>query len=306
MRREMHSGGAPLYSQAEKAQRVKRVTQSILTLPSLPTVTAKMLELVDNPRTSAAGLAKLIMQDQVLTARILKVANSSFYGFPREIGTVKLAVVVLGFDAVKEMGLGLSVLTTLRRESSGAGLDWSRFWQHSVAVASATRMLARSVCYRLAGEAFVAGLLHDIGRLVLTIYLYDDLDMVHRLAVPGGMSQEEAETEVFGVTHAQVGAWLAEKWSLPPVLVEAIQYHDAPQNCPAERPELPLLVFLGNHLAHRARLGYSSMEAPREMPANIAKLSQRILNFDPVNLDDKIGELIMEYDRASDFLGESP
>ncbi len=306
MRRNSETAGSSLLTQAEKAQRVRRITQSILTLPSLPTVTAKMLELVDNPRTSAAGLAQLIMQDQVLTARILKVANSSFYGFPREIGTVKLAVVVLGFDAVKEMGLGLSVLTTLKRESSGGSLDWSRFWQHSVAVAAATRLLARTVCYRLAGEAFVAGLLHDIGRLVLSIYLADDLDMVHRLSSSGGMASEEAEKEIFGVTHAQVGAWLAEKWNLPPTLVEAIQYHDAPESCPAERPELPLLVYLGNHLAHNARLGHSSGNAPRELPPRIADLSERMFNFNPARLPDMVDELLLEYDKSGEFLGETP
>src|SRR6185295_7476712 len=177
---------------AELAKRVKRITDSLISLPTLPTVIAKMLELVDNPKTSASSLANLISRDQVLTAKILKLANSSFYAFPRQIATVKLALVVLGFENVKEMALSLSVLNSFKGENNKY-FDTSLFWQHSIAVGAATRMLARETCYRLAGEAFVAGLLHDIGKIVLNQYLPKEFGQIQGLIWDEGLTTREAE-----------------------------------------------------------------------------------------------------------------
>ena len=113
--------------------RIKRITESIIGLPTLPTVVAKMIELVDNPRTSASSLARLIATDQALTARILKLANSAYYGFSREISTVNMAIVVLGFNTVKDMGLSLSVFDVFKTGKPNASFDLTRFWEHSIA-----------------------------------------------------------------------------------------------------------------------------------------------------------------------------
>jgi HD-like signal output (HDOD) protein len=224
----------------DQAKRVKRITDSLISLPTLPTVIAKMLELVDNPKTSASSLSNLIMRDQVLTAKILKMANSSFYAFPRQIATVKLALVVLGFENVKEMALSLSVLNSFKGENN-KHFDTSMFWQHSVSVGACTRMLARETCYRLAGEAFVAGLLHDIGKVVLNQYLPKEFAEIQTLIFEGGVPCDRAETEILGVTHAEVGAWLAERWNLPVILVEAIRYPPQRGTAPAGLPgRLPL------------------------------------------------------------------
>src|SRR4051812_45675383 len=225
----------------EQAKRVKRITDSLISLPTLPTVIAKMLELVDNPKTSASSLSNLIMRDQVLTAKILKMANSSFYAFPRQIATVKLALVVLGFENVKEMALSLSVLNSFKGETHKY-FDTSGFWQHAISVGACTRMLARETCYRLAGEAFVAGLLHDIGKIVFSQYLPKEFGEIQTMTYEKGWTTEAAETEILGVTHGEVGAWLAERWNLPVLLVEAIRFHTHPELCP-RNAELPLLVY---------------------------------------------------------------
>src|SRR3954466_7790660 len=176
----------------DQSKRVKRITDSLISLPTLPTVIAKMLELVDNPKTSASSLSNLIMRDQVLTAKILKMANSSFYAFPRQIATVKLALVVLGFENVKEMALSLSVFNSFKGENNKY-FDTSMFWQHSISVGASTRMLARETCYRLAGEAFVAGLLHDIGKVVLNQYLPHEFAQIQTLIFESDMPCDEAE-----------------------------------------------------------------------------------------------------------------
>ena len=138
---------------------LKRITQSIINLPTLPTVVAKMLEIIDDPKSSARALGRLINNDQVLTARILRLANSAFYGFPNPISTINLAIVVLGFETIKNLGLSVTVIDRFARSGKDDELlDYTRFWEHSVGVAVASRMIARMHGFRaIEGEAFVAG-----------------------------------------------------------------------------------------------------------------------------------------------------
>ncbi|MEO7425365.1 MAG: HDOD domain-containing protein [Fibrobacteria bacterium] len=287
----------------DQAKRVKRITDSLISLPTLPTVIAKMLELVDNPKTSASSLSNLIMRDQVLTAKILKMANSSFYAFPRQIATVKLALVVLGFENVKEMALSLSVFNSFKGENN-KHFDTSLFWQHSVSVGACTRMLARETCYRLAGEAFVAGLLHDIGKVVLNQYLPQEFAQIQTLIFEGGRACDDAELEVLGVTHAEVGAWLAERWNLPVILVEAIRYHQHPDQCP-RNAELPLLVYLGDYLSVKCNLGKSGSKGVETLPAAILEMANKTLSLTPESLESFRGGLFAEYDKASSFMMEA-
>jgi putative nucleotidyltransferase with HDIG domain len=287
----------------DQAKRVKRITDSLISLPTLPTVIAKMLELVDNPKTSASSLSSLIMRDQVLTAKILKLANSSFYAFPRQIATVKLALVVLGFESVKEMALSFSVLGSFKGENN-KHFDNSQFWQHSVSVGACTRMLARETCYRLAGEAFVAGLLHDIGKVVLNQYLPKEFGEIQTRIFEGGVECEKAEMDVLGVTHAEVGAWLAERWNLPVILVEAIRWHQHPELCP-RNAELPLLVYLGDYLSVKCNLGKSGSKGVAAIPAPILELARKTLSLTPESLEGFRPGLYAEYDKASSFMMEA-
>lgn len=287
----------------DQSKRIRRITDSLISLPTLPTIIAKMLELVDNPKTSASSLSGLIMQDQVLTARILKLANSSFYAFPRQIATVKLALIVLGFESVKEMALSLSVLNSFKSENN-KHFDTSQFWHHSISVGAGSRMLARETCYRLAGEAFVAGLLHDIGKLVLNQYLPEEFAEVQTRIWDQGQPCEEAEKIVLGVTHAEIGAWLAERWNLPVNLVEAIRWHAHPEQCP-RNPELPLLVCLADYLSGKCALGRSGSRGMDTLPAPVADMARGLLSLTPEALEAHRAGLYAEYDRASSFMVEA-
>ena len=244
-------------------KKIKRITESIISLPTLPTVVSKMIQLVDNPKTSASSLARLIYTDQALTARMLKLANSAYYGLPREISTVNMAIVVMGFNTVKEMGLSLSVFEVFKGGSDDATFDISRFWQHSIGCGSAARMLARRLNYHLAGEAFVAGLLHDIGKAILRQYLAKEFaDIIDKVSHQG-IDLDQAEMEVVGTTHAQVGAWLAEKWNLPRIIVDAIAFHHTP--CEShEDPVLVAMVNVANYLCHLNQIGNSGRLNPKK------------------------------------------
>ncbi len=280
------------------SSKIKKITESIISLPTLPTVVTKMIQLVDNPKTSASSLARLIYTDQALTARILKLANSAYYGFPREISTVNMAIVVLGFNTVKEMGLSLSVFEFFKDGTGDSVFDISRFWEHSLGCGSASRMLARRLNYHLTGEAFVAGLLHDIGKIILRQYLPKEF-----LVVIDRVNQQKAdldlvEMEIVGATHAQIGAWLAEKWNLPRIIVDAIAYHHAPWDA-KEDQILVSIVSVGNYLCHLSQIGNSGRLDPKKPDAKIWDIFRgAALALDEPDLMGLQSEFLMEFDKT--------
>lgn len=239
----------------DKQQRLKRITQSIIGLPTLPTVITQLISLIDNPKTSARNVAQLVSTDQALTAKILKLANSAFYGFPREIATVDLAVVVLGFETVKNLGLSVSVLERFAGADGDRGdFDRQKFWEHSIACGVAARLLATKLRYRVPGEAFAAGILHDIGRLILSQYFPDEFDQVLHTMHEENLYIGEAEERILGVTHADVGGWLAERWNLPRQLEGTIAFHHAPGRL-GRGNDLPALIHLADFLCRREKIG---------------------------------------------------
>lgn len=198
--------------------------ESLQQLPMLPSTAAEALQLIDDPRTSAGLLGKIIERDQALVARVLRIANSPFYGFPREISTIDLAIVVLGFDAIKETILSL-VIQGVFAHTHSKYLNIQEFWKYSLFCGTAARFLARKLGYRLAGEAFVAGLMHDIGILIIAQSMPKELMVIRREQTERFSSLVTAEHHVLAATHCEIGAWLAERWNLPQQLLNAIAFH---------------------------------------------------------------------------------
>ncbi len=230
-------------------------------LPTLPTVVARMIELVDNPRTNTKTLAKLISHDQSLTARLLKLANSAYYGFSREISTVDTAIIVMGFNAVKEMGLSLSVYDTFKNVASIHNFDVNRYWEHSVAVGVAARFLARKFRIGDPGEMFVAGLLHDIGKMILLQYMPDDFNSVIDLMQAEDIPFFKAEEQLLGITHGEIGYILAKRWHLPARITACIYAHHYPDRS-QEYAQEAALVDLADFVCHRSNLGNEEHRSP--------------------------------------------
>jgi len=281
--------------------RIRRITESIIGLPTLPTVVSKMIELVDNPKTSAGSLARLISADQSLTAKMLKMANSAYYGFPREISTVNMAIVVMGFNAVRDMGLSLSVFDVFKEAQGSRNFDVTRFWEHSIACGVAAKVLGRRYHHRFSGEAFVAGLLHDIGKVVLNQYMHKEfLDIMNR--VQRGQPLDEAEVEVAGVGHGEIGGWLADKWRLPFVISESIRFHHAPWGA-VRNPALVAIVSIANYLCHRSALGNSGRQTPLVPSEQTWKIfSDNNIGIEESDLDNIQTEFLLELDRNDTFM----
>lgn len=254
------------------ADKIRHIAGRISGLPTLPTVVSKMIELVDDPRTHTRTLAKLIANDQSLTARILKLANSAYYGFSREISTVDTAIVVMGFHAVKEMGLSLSVFDTFKNMSNEGNFDVYRYWEHGVGVGVAARSLARKYGTTDAGEMFVAGLLHDIGKMILIQYMADDFRDVEEYMVQRGVSYFDAEAAVLGITHGEIGALIAERWHLPQIITQCIRYHHIPFDAPEAFQKDCAIVNCADLMCHRVSIGLENHRSDTEFEASVLAL----------------------------------
>lgn len=197
-------------------------------LPSLPLVVTQVLKLTADPDSTPEDLNQVITTDQNLTAKVLRLANSAYYGFARRIGTVTEAVILLGFNTIRNLVMAASMSPFLEREVAGYALARGELWHHSLVSAMAARLLAREVRYRPHEQAFVAGLLHDIGKVILSIYVSAEYQEIIRRVQEENIPFMTAEAEVLGFHHAQVGGLVADKWNLPQDLVEAVSLHHHP------------------------------------------------------------------------------
>lgn len=240
-----------MLSPVQIRERVKKIIQ----LPAVSPVAMEIAQLLDNPKTSAAQLGLVISTDQSLTAKVLKISNSPFYGFPKKISTIEFAIIILGFETLREIVMSVSMVNALQQESND-DFDAKAFWDHSISSAVIARRLARDVGYRVSGEVFVAGLLHDMGISVLHKYFPEEFNAVINEARSKQIPYWEAEENVLGIHHTDIGGWLAERWNLPDNLVEAIKHHHKPAK--AERNnEITTLIHLADVFA--AQVGTSNI-----------------------------------------------
>lgn len=191
-------------------------------LPTLPHVVQKLASMIGRPNVSAEDIGSLIEKDQVLSAKVLRLANSPFYGFPSRIASVPHAVVVLGLNVVK----GLTLCATAYDIMKDAGMD--HLWRHSLGVAITAQILGKHLDMKNPEEVFVAGLLHDIGKVVLYVKWPEVGNKIKAANPAGDRPLIEVEQELYEVSHADVGGWLANAWHLPTTLREPILFHHQP------------------------------------------------------------------------------
>lgn len=254
---------------------LKEKVQNIIQLPALPTIAIEVASLIDNPNTSVSKLTQVISADQALTAKVLKIANSPFYGFQKKISTLDFAIMVLGFDSLKEILISVSIISAFKKRQDKY-FNSREFWGHSLAAGVAARTLARELGYRISGESFVAGLLHDIGILVTHQYFHEDYKKIINAVVDGKSALQDVEKTVLFATHGEMGAWLAERWNLPTQLVEAIKFHHRPEL--AERnPQLTALIHFVDYLCHKLKIGglsYEKIEGYSPVALEILNISE--------------------------------
>ncbi len=203
-------------------EKAGELVESIEDLPTLPEVVIGITQLVDDPDATAEDIYRIVSTDPALSATMLKLVNSAFYGMSRSVTSLEEAIRILGFVTVRNIALAAFVFDAFL---TGKGqFDYKGFWMHSIGCATAAKVLAQRLHTADSGEYFVHGLLHDLGQIVLMQYSPEHLQEVIEL-IRQGRDVGEAERDVLGCTHQEAGAVLAEKWEFPPSLVAVISGH---------------------------------------------------------------------------------
>ena len=219
-------------------------------LPSMPSVAMRVVEMTQADDVDVNQLADLVATDPALATKILKTVNSPFYGLSKEVGTISQALVVLGLQAVKTLVLGFSLVRNIRKhEEVNVQFDYETFWHRSIYAAVAARQIGRQINLVQSEEAFLAGLLQDLGMPVLHTVLGERYDAVLAAAGPDHQDLTAVESEMLDATHAEVASLLVSEWQLPPVLSMPITNHHAPDQAPEDVRQLTQVVHLGGLFA---------------------------------------------------------
>lgn len=234
-------------TEKKKALTMEEIVNQVQEIPPFPQTIMKIIELTNDPKSGAKDLEQEIMKDQGLTTKILKLANSAFYRGRREISTVVDASVMLGFSAIQSMVLATVVGKYMNKELPGYALEKDALWKQSQISAIMTRVIAKKVKYPKPDQAYTAGLLRDIGKVILDQYVSDYSDAICALVELEGKSFIVAEEMVLGYHHGQIGAKIAEKWNLPEELVEVIACHHNP-SVAFVNPELVAITHISDSL----------------------------------------------------------
>ncbi len=239
----------------------------IRSLPTLPAVLTRIVATTADPDSSVLELGRHVASDQSLAATLLKLVNSAYYGHYRQVDTITTAIVMLGFQEVRNITLATTAFRTFAQ--GHPDFDRAQLWRHSLATAIASEMLAKKAKVTTGG--FVAGLLHDIGKVALDV-VHPRLfrDAAH-LAHEQGRFIRETELEVLGITHAQAGGILAERWELPAAVVDAVRFHHD-QEPGAGESMLTTLVAIADYATYQAGLGESSNGREAVYPESAARL----------------------------------
>ncbi len=209
---------------------LRHKVENINTLPTVPAVLKKLSTVIEKPKITVVEISSFISSDPALTSKVLKMVNSAIYGFPGRIASVSHATMLLGLNVIKGLLLGVSVFELMQKTMNG-------LYEHSLACAIASRVIAQKKDLKEPEEVSVAGLLHDIGKVILLLEFSETYQDVMSEARDKNLPIYEAEKNRFDATHADVGGWLAEKWRFPKNLIEVIQYHHRPalaKNSPLE------------------------------------------------------------------------
>ena len=258
---------------------VRLMIQEVNRLPALPQVLVRVMQVAQDPDAPAADLAAAVACDQSLTAKVLALANSAYYGSQGRVASVLDAIVVLGFNGIRNLVVGQALSNVLGRYP--ACLDAQAFWLHTVGTAHAAKRLAEEAG-RDGDFAFTAGLLHDIGILVLVAALPEPYAAVLHEAANGAVPLDRCEKSRLGVDHGTVGGWLCEKWHFPTRLVAGIRAHHAPQTETGDGAAIAHVVALADGLTKRLRIGLVSDQAEPDPTASLAALGLSAQRLDSV------------------------
>jgi len=269
----------------EKRKAVKKKLRKLEGLPTLPPIVQKLNVMIEDEKTSIHQIADLIEKDQVITTKLLRLANSAFYGFPKKVSTVRNALMLLGFNVVKVLILTSSIFDIIYKEDVG-------LWEHSIGVAACSKILAEKLGLKEPQEVATSGLLHDLGIIIQKVAFKEDYEKINEL-IKNGMDALSAEKEILGIDHAEMGSFLMRSWNLPDRLVEAVDAHHELERAKEFKKEAAI-VHLSDILIHVRGYGtslYKKVPPLQEKALKILKLNLLEIKDIFFKLEPKLYEL---------------
>jgi len=264
---------------------VKGEILAVKDLPTLPHVLNEVTKLIENPETSSEAIAKVISTDQVLSAKVLKMVNSPIYGFPGRISSIQHALVLLGFNVIRGIIISTSVFEMMVQAMKG-------LWEHSLGCATACNIIARRAGFEDPEEYAVAGLLHDLGKVVTAVQLPELHQTISATVESKNLPYFLAEKDVLGFGHDRINAWLARHWGLPPNIREAMARHHAPQLAEFYKP-MSCVVHIGDFLVRLFEFGTGGDDHISYLrPEALMELNFKMTDLDKVM--DELAEQLLE------------
>lgn len=227
------------------------LVSKIQDLPSLPDVVMRVYQMADDPQMNAQKIGAMIYKDQALTARALRMVNSAYFGLSRRIASIEEAVIVLGAQAIKNLALLAATYPLMQKTLNGYTEDKDGLWKHALATGLIAQLCAKQIELKNPSELFTAGLLHDVGKLILSTSMSEWMGDLREMVTKRGKSVVEAEQELFGFTHADVGAALVDRWNLPnPIADLVLHHHNAAQTGNPENAIVQFADYCANTLGY--------------------------------------------------------
>jgi len=251
------------FDPSEKRKEIKKKLRKLEGLPTLPPIVQRLNLMIEDERTSLSQIAELIEKDQVITTKVLRLANSAFYGFPRKVSTVQQAIMLLGINVIKILIMTSSIFEIIHKEDVG-------LWEHSVGVAACSKILAERVEAGDPQEIATAGLLHDLGKVILMVSFKEEYEMIKEL-VSQGVEPLKAEVEVLGIDHAEIGAFLMRQWNLPERLIAGVAGHHQLNSVKTFKKEAAL-IHLADVLVHARGYGKTLYEKVPPLDSKALKI----------------------------------
>ncbi|MEW6520960.1 MAG: HDOD domain-containing protein [Thermodesulfobacteriota bacterium] len=263
----------------QKKSQFRKALREVKSLPTLPGIIAKLTRMAEDPDTTTEQMGKVISKDHILAAKLLKLVNSAFYGFPQRISSLNSAIILLGFNVIKSLIISSSIFELM--ESQDVEL-----WEHSLGCAVVCSVLAKRLEVTDPEEVSTAGLIHDIGKVAIKMELKPEFEMLQQMVHDRQIPMLDAEKELLGVDHAEVGGWLAKSWNLPAKLVEPIACHHNPLEAGEEKLCTAIIHF--SDILIRS-LGYGHGDDVWVPP--LSKTAWQLLNLTQQDLDEILDEV---------------
>jgi putative nucleotidyltransferase with HDIG domain len=276
-------------------EEILNILRNIRNLPTLPDVVMEILRLCESPNSTTREIAKLVEKDPVLTTKVLKLVNSSYFGLSRELFSVNQALVLIGYNNLKNLILSASMLQVFSQDSQVGAFSRKALWKHSIGVAIAARFLANRYGAGDPEQAFVAGLIHDVGKVIIDWFFHSHFVQIIDLIDREQCWIRDAEQRVMQVTHEEVGSYLAARWNLPNILGDGIAYHHQPSKS-REHAETASLVQLADILVRSLDVGYGGDNNVPELDEQVPEILS--MNETPEGV---LSELSEEMERSQDL-----